>query len=223
MNEHRPVLAIDQPLKVRCPDYCVGMVWADVANGSYSAALWKEMDAVADAIRGSVTLPDIKNHPHIHATRKAYKKCGKDPNRYRPAAEALRRRVIQGKGLNTISILVDLVNLLSLKTGYSIGGFDLDKIHCPMRWGIGEKNEPYHGIGRGALNIEGLPTLRDNLGAIATPTSDEKRTRIHLSTKRMYININAYDGEAGLQEAIDYAMTLLENFAQATDVVTDIC
>lgn len=37
--------------------------------------------------------------PQVAATRKAYKALGKDPARYRPSAEALLRRLAQGKGL----------------------------------------------------------------------------------------------------------------------------
>ena len=58
----------------------------------------------------------------------AYKRLGKDPNRYRPSAEALRRRILRGLPLYKIDTLVDIVNLVSIRSGYSIGGFDADKI-----------------------------------------------------------------------------------------------
>jgi len=68
-------------------------------------------------------LEDIKKQPVIAATREAYKRCGKDPGRYRPSAEALRRRLMRGIALYQIDTLVDLINLVSLRTGHSIGGF----------------------------------------------------------------------------------------------------
>lgn len=85
------------------------------------------------------------------ATREAYKRCGKDPGRYRPSAEALRRRLMRGIPLYQIDTLVDLINLVSLRTGHSIGGFDADKIQGNrLELGIGKAEEPFEGIGRGA-------------------------------------------------------------------------
>ena len=66
--------------------------------------------------------PDtIKDHPGIAATRTAYKACGKDPSRYRPASEQLARRILQGKSLYSVDTLVDLGNLVSIAAGYPTG------------------------------------------------------------------------------------------------------
>ena len=42
--------------------------------------------------------------------------------------------------------------------------------------GGGREGEIYHGIGRGELNIAGLPVYRDAVGGIGTPTSYEERS-----------------------------------------------
>ena len=95
-------------------------------------------------------------------------KCGKDPSRYRPSAEALIRRVLQGKPLYQKNTFVDLINLASIAYGYSIGGFDADKfVGDTLTLGVGKAGEPYEGIGRCVLNIEGLPVYRDELGGVA--------------------------------------------------------
>ena len=60
--------------------------------------------------------------------------------------------------------------------------------------GIGREGEPYEGIGRGPLNIAGLPVYRDALGGIGTPTSDHERTKLSLETKRLLTIVNGYDG-----------------------------
>ena len=168
--------------------------------------------------RTTYTVSDIKLLPTIQATRNAYKIAGKDPNRYRPSAEALMRRLINGNDLYKISTLVDLINLVSLKTGYSIGGFDRDKIEGTPILGVGVENEKFEGIGRGLLNIAGLPVYRDDKGGIGTPTSDEVRTSISLNTKNILIIINGYSGKEGLNEAVDYTISLLKIFAKAIDV-----
>jgi DNA/RNA-binding domain of Phe-tRNA-synthetase-like protein len=60
--------------------------------------------------------------------------------------------------------------------------------------GVGRKDEPYEGIGRGVINIEGLPVYRDEEGGVGTPTSDHERTKITLATTHMLVLINGYDG-----------------------------
>lgn len=81
-----------------------------------------------NTIRSSGKLEDINKFLPIQATRQAYKRLGKDPNRYRPSAEALRRRIFRDLPLYKIDTLVDIINLLSIQSGYSIGGFDAAKI-----------------------------------------------------------------------------------------------
>lgn len=203
-------------------DYCAGVISASVQNSSYNADLWQEIDDVIKNNISNYSLSDIKSMPTINATRRAFKIAGKDPNRYRPSAESLMRRIVNGNELYKISTLVDLINLVSIKTGYSIGGFDNDKIVGTPTLGVGEKDEKFEGIGRGLLNIEGLPVYRDEIGGIGTPTSDEVRTSISADTQNIFVIINGYSGVEGLQEAIDYTVDLLKKYANATNIYTSI-
>ena len=202
--------------------YCAGVIAASVKNSVYNPELWQEIDEYTLQLRAKYTVADVKLLPTIHATRNAYKIAGKDPNRYRPSAEALMRRLINGNELYKISTLVDLINLVSLKTGYSIGGFDNDKIVGIPTLGVGEEGEKFEGIGRGLLNIAGLPVYRDEVGGIGTPTSDEVRTSITSDTENIFIIINAYSGIEGLQETIGYTIELLKKYAEATSVTSAI-
>ena len=79
--------------------------------------------------------------------------------------------------------------------------------------GIGRPGEPYEGIGRGTLNIEGLPVYRDALGGVGTPTSDHERTKLTLGTTRLLAIINGYSGREGLEEAGAYLQDLLRRHA----------
>ena len=58
-------------------------------------------------VRQTMKLEYVNKWLPIRATRQAYKKLGKDPNRYRPSAEALRRRILRGLPLYRIDTLVD--------------------------------------------------------------------------------------------------------------------
>ena len=170
---------IGKEIRKAFPHICLGIIICDVENYGFNSELWKEIEGYAEIFRQQYPMEEIKNRPAIFATREIYKKLGKDPNRYRPSAEALSRRIAKGMALYQIDTLVDLINLVSLKTGYSIGGFDLDKIQGEtLTLGVGRKDEVFNAIARGFMNIEGLPVYRDEAGGIGTPTSDEERTKI---------------------------------------------
>lgn len=188
---------------------------AKVTNTPYNAELWKEIDTLACSLRSRLNTESLKQISGISATRRVYKACGKDPSRYRPAAEALIRRILQEKDLYRIDTLVDLINLASITYGYSIGGFDADKFSGDtLTLGIGRRGEPYEGIGRGMLNIEGLPVYRDSTGGVGTPTSDNERTKITIGTTHVLILINGYDGnEADVRANADYICRLLRKYA----------
>ena len=165
-------------------------------------------------IRESYELSWINKRPAIVATRNLYKYCGKDPNRYRVSSEALCRRVVRGLGVYRINTLVDLINLVSMGSGYSIGGFDADKIVGDIvSLGVGRADEHFEGIGRGVLNVEGLPLYRDSVGGIGSPTSDEERTKLTLDTKNIQVQINAFAEEMPLETAVDWTVSLLERYA----------
>ena len=79
--------------------------------------------------------------------------------------------------------------------------------------GVGEVGETFNGIGRGPLNIDGLPVYRDEFGGIGSPTSDEERTKISPETSNILIVINGYDGRDGLPYAGQLMKHLLESYA----------
>lgn len=126
---------------------------------------------------------------------------------------------IERYSLYQIDTLVDLINLASIYSGHSIGGFDLDKIQGDrLVLGIGKAGEPYEGIGRGELNIEGMPVYRDAVGGVGTPTSDNERTKISEGTTHLLAIMNGYSGSEGLEENVTYMVDLLKEFAEAQEV-----
>lgn len=215
-------VSISEEIAKACPDLHVAVVECDVVNTVSDEQLWKEITEMETHIRTTCKLEDINKFPPIQATRQAYKRLGKDPNRYRPSAEALRRRILCELPLYKIDTLVDIINLLSIQSGYSIGGFDAGKIDGDLVLGVGREGEIYHGIGRGELNIAGLPVYRDNQGGVGTPTSDEERTKIDMNTGKLLMIINGYSGKDGLQEALTYGVSLLTRYVSTTNLEMEL-
>jgi DNA/RNA-binding domain of Phe-tRNA-synthetase-like protein len=217
-----PAVVIQDVLRKKCPGLCLGVLTATATNAAHDAALWAQLKEEAGRLRQRQTLDDIHRHPAIAAVREAYKRCGKNPTRYRPAAEALRRRIVKGQGLSPVCNLVDIINLVSLRSGFCIGGFDADAVRGNPVWGIGQPDEPFEAIGRGPLNIAGMPAVRDEQGAIGTPSSDSVRTRITLETQRVMLIVNAYDGAGGVEEALQHAEGLLTEYTSGRAFVAEV-
>ena len=202
---------IDPRIIHTCPDMAIGMIHATVVNTPTSDELWAEIEREAKAIKEKYQLLEINQRPAIAATRKLYKSLGKDPGRYRVASEQLCRRIIKGLGIYRLTTLIDVVNLVSIKSGYAISGLDADKIEGnTLDMGVGKAGELYNGIGRGELNIENMPVYRDSISGVATPTSDEERTKFTLDTHRVQININAFGTEMPIVDTVNWMAQLLE-------------
>lgn len=212
-------IIVSNEIKSVCPEFVGAAVEARVRNSQFCQELWNEIHILEDRFRQTLTTESLKDMPSIAATRRVYKACGKDPSRYRPASEQLIRRMLQGKELYQIDTLVDLVNLASIAFGYSIGGFDADKfVGNTLTLGIGREGDPYEGIGRGPLNIAGLPVYRDAQGGVGTPTSDNERTKMTLETTHLVVLINGYDGNRErVMENAQYLKQLIERFASGSD------
>ena len=202
-----------------CPGFVGACVEADVVNTPYCEGLWEEIRALGEQYKATPTTESLKEMSGIAATRRVYKACGKDPSRYRPASEQLIRRMLQGKELYQIDTLVDLINLASIRFGYSIGGFDASKfVGDTLTLGIGRAGEPYEGIGRGMLNIEGLPVYRDAVGGVGTPTSDNERTKITIDTRHLVVLINGYDGnEEQVRANAEFILDLVRRYCQTQE------
>lgn len=216
-KDEKMKIIVSKEIESVCPNFVGACVEAQVKNSPYCAELWQEINALGEHYREVLSTETLKAISGIEATRRVYRACGKDPSRYRPAAEALIRRQLKGKDLYQIDTLVDLVNLASIRYGYSIGGFDADKFEGDtLTLGVGREGEPYEGIGRGMINIAGLPVYRDAKGGVGTPTSDNERTKISLSTTHLVVLINGYDGdEAQVTANARYIQELVRKYAQS--------
>ena len=85
-----------------------------------------------------------------------------------------------------------------------------------LRLGIGREGEPYEGIGRGMLNIGGMPVYRDSVGGIGTPTSDNERTKMSMGTTKLLALVNGYDGDRdNVMRCAEFICDLLRKYASS--------
>ena len=211
-------ISIDDNLKEKCPDLKLGCLQCNVVIEKKYPELLGLIQKNIEKIRSELTIEEISKLPAISAARKAYKQTGKDPARYRLSAESLLRRIVKGNDLYKINNVVDLLNLVSIKSGISIGGYDTEKIKGQAIFGIGKENEPYEGIGRGILNIHQMPIFRDELGAFGSPTSDSERTMVNEETTSFLMVFFGFGGIDKFEKSLDFSSQLLTDFASATNL-----
>jgi len=209
-------IEIDPGLLQRVPEINLKCISASLKIEKSGNELNNMLDVCIASHRQYWKLENLSSRPAIRETRQAIKACGKDPSRYRPAAEALMRRILKGENLYRINNAVDINNLLSLESGYSIGVYDLEKLTPPITFTIGSAEMDYEGIGRGKINVAGLPVFCDALGPFASPVTDTPRSQVTLDTQKILFNIIGFRQSPELDSTADRAIQLLCKLAGAT-------
>ena len=200
-------ITIDPQILAAAPELVLGCVRATVRTEPGSDALWEEMQLAAREAAADATEPSVR--PPITATREMYRRLGKDPSRYRGSPEALLRRSRSGKELYRIHNVVDVINLVSLRTLLPIGLYDAAKLRPPLLLRRGAHGEAYDGIGKEQLNLDGLPVLADAGGPFGSPTSDSRRTMVTGATDEVLAVVFGVTGRTELEPAMEMLSGLL--------------
>jgi DNA/RNA-binding domain of Phe-tRNA-synthetase-like protein len=213
---------IEQTIKTLFPEMETGILQAKVIVKPSDKTLLTFIRQTCNALAHTLTPESIRMIKPVESMKNAYRRMGKDPNRYRPSAESLLRRIASQKELYYVNNVVDILNLVSVITGFSICGYDEDKIVGEITLGQGYENEPYEGIGRGVLNIENLPVFRDERGAFGTPTSDSVRTMVTATTQNFLMIFPAFTSSLNVNEALQLSSEYLEKYTEAISIVSNI-
>lgn len=212
-------LTIDKAMKDIWPDTRVGCLQYQVKVEKKNEELWKYLKKdIFKKTRDDIFDYGINDIPNVKESRAAYKAFGKDPSRYRVSSEALIRRIGQGKGLYEVNTVVDVNNLISIESGFSVGSYDTAQIADELVFRVGKEGETYKGIGKDEIKIDALPVLADEQGAIGSSTSDSERAMITENATEVLTLIYSFSGNDDLEKALDYGKKYLEKYAVAQNV-----
>lgn len=215
----RKNLVIDSGMKELWPAVRVGCLQYRVKVEKKNEEMWKYLKRdIFKKVKDAIFDYGINEIPNIRESRAAYKAFGKDPSRYRVSSEALVRRIGQGKGLYEVNTVVDVNNLISVESGFSVGSYDTSKIEDDLVFRIGREGETYKGIGKDEIHIDCLPVLSDEKGAIGSSTSDSERAMITEEAAEVLTLIYSFSENEDLEVALDYGKKYLETYAGAQDV-----
>lgn len=205
-------IAIANEIKALCPGAALGVLHYKVIVESSSPKLITAFDGIIAKLAAEYTLESVGQNPHIAATRQAYKALGKSPHEYRNAAEAMLRRIVKNAELYHINNVVEVNNLISVSSGYSIGSYDAGELSGAVELRRAEAGARYEGIGKSSVNIEHLPVLYDVIGPFGNPSGDSRRAMIQNGSRDIVSILYSFDGSEGLKPWLEQFSANLEQY-----------
>jgi DNA/RNA-binding domain of Phe-tRNA-synthetase-like protein len=142
------VFRYSEPVLTRFPTIVGGVVLAQtVCNGpappALAAAFAEEQEKTL-ARMGATPLGEV---PSLAAWRRVFTGFGVEPTRYRSAAEALLRRLTKHGELPSLSLLVDLGNLVSIRYGLPVAVLDLAGVAGGITVRLADGSEEFMDLG----------------------------------------------------------------------------
>ncbi|WP_445515098.1 B3/B4 domain-containing protein [Streptomyces sp. NEAU-174] len=184
---------IDPAVLALRPDYRALLITAEGLLPGPSDELSERLLADAEsAARERFGDGPVEEHPHLAAWREAFRAFGAKPQRTRPSAEALLRRL--SAGLPRVDRLTDIYNAISVGHVIPLGGEDLDHYVGAARLVRAEGDETFETTAGGEPVIEhpapGEVVWRDDTGATCRRWNWRQCTRTRLThdtTRAMFV------------------------------------
>jgi DNA/RNA-binding domain of Phe-tRNA-synthetase-like protein len=210
-------VTLDPALQQAVPVLLLGLVEADQLQIQlHDPGLWTMLEELCERLRVEYKGKVAADRPSIAATRRAYRVLGDDPSHYRPANEALMRRVLSQRVLPQINTVVDINNYVSLWSGFAIGCYDAAQIRGPVVVRRGHSGEQYMPIGKPAVDATDRLVLADEQGIFGSPTADAQRTMVTPAARHVLFAIFGFESsEAALTQALEQTTRLLTMFCNA--------
>ena len=180
---------------------------------------WKYMETdVTPQIQKEIEGKQWNDLPGVKGSRRAYKAFGRNPGRYRVSSEALLRRVRRGDDLYHINSVVDVNNLISVRSGLSVGSYDLNLIKGPIQLRQAKSGEGYTGIGKSFIDMENMLVLADEEGIFGSSMSDSTRTMVTQQTKDVLVVLYCFENDIDLMKLLEEGKQAFEKFAKVQDL-----
>lgn len=161
---------------------------------------------------------DVKDDPRVRCYRDFYWSLGIDPTKTRPAAEALIRRVMNGRPLPTINTAVDAYNVASVETRVAFAAFDVAALHGELTMRYARPGEAFAGIGMDRPKVlEGRElVIDDGVDLVAIyPYRDADASKLTMSTEATLCLGCGVPGLGGkeLEEATEVTVAYLNRYS----------
>lgn len=142
MFAYDPVIIAEHPGLRAAVIHASGLV-----NGPSPPALLAEYRDEQQAAAGRLRVTAIADMPSIAAWRRVFSQFGAKPTQHRNAAEALLRRLDKQGEIPSISTLVDIGNLVSIRYAIPVAIFDLAGIEGALTVRFATGDESFSDLG----------------------------------------------------------------------------
>lgn len=122
-----PAYSIDAEVFRKYPGYVRGIVIGrGLSNPASPPELLQLLREAEASVKSRLAVETIAEAPRIRSWREAYRAFGAKPAEHRASIEALARRALKGDPLPSISSIVDIGNLISLRHLVPAGAHAID-------------------------------------------------------------------------------------------------
>ncbi len=182
-------IKIGKNIGEREPKFVVGYAFIkEVQIGKAEKSLKREIMEIIKEVRNKyegrsqmyLSLP-------IKSMRDLFKRNGIDPSKYSPSAEALLKRIIDGKDLYRINNVVECNNMGSMKYELPMGVYDLDELVGDVIFQLGSEGDFMDTMAKGKMDMRDILFTRDNDKLFGSPISDSPYAMITEDTKNVLL------------------------------------
>ncbi len=207
-------VSVDPGLYAVYPEIRLGLLRFPAQVKPADPVFWKYLDEeVLPGVRAAMEGKEWGEIAGVRGSRAAYKAFGRNPGRYRVSSEALLRRVRRGDELYHINTVVDVNNLLSVKSGLSVGSYDLACVSGPIVLRRAGAGEGYTGIGKDFLDMENMLVLTDEEGLFGSSMSDSTRAMVTEQAKDILVVIYCFENAIDLPALLEEGKAAFARFA----------
>ena len=204
----------------RFPDVCGGVILVrDLANRLSPPELIEIYQTEQRRVIAQIGDKPLSEIPSLAGWRSAFRAFGVDPTKYRSAAEALLRRLTKKGDIPSISALVDLCNLVSIRCALPVAVLDARHLSGPItvRFASGSETFTAHDTPEPERPEEGEVIFADEAGLVVARRWCWKQSvasTVALDTTAAVITVEAQHpgGEADIRRALEDLRGLLEAF-----------
>ncbi|WP_433748295.1 B3/B4 domain-containing protein [Falsibacillus pallidus] len=175
---------VEKDLCQKIPGFKVGVIeYRGIEVGDSPQMLKGRLQLFQESIFFDLEEKPVTEVSGIKEWRQVFKSAGKDPNRYRHAAEALYRRIAKQNYLPSINSGTDLNNFFSLQYQVPIGLYDADRLDGEITIRTGRSGEEYEGLNGRMNSLENLILVSDNDGPFGSAFVDSKKANVVPGTR----------------------------------------
>ena len=196
------------------------IVATGMSNSASPSRLWALYQSEQDEVKARIGDTPLSELDSLKAWRRAISAFGVSPTKYRSAAESLLRRLTKKGDIPSISTLVDIGNMVSIRYGLPVAIFDIAQISRPITVRYAGGTERFTDLGSDQIvNPEAGEVIfsdeRQMVVARRWCWRQSATSAAHGGTTDAVVTVEAHhaNGSADIVNALEDLLTLLAEYA----------